>query len=248
MRKAILATIVMLAVTITPFAKGAEPAEKQRTISTNGEAVVYVMPDEVVINFGVRTTDPNLDKARAENDAKGASFVKAMKEVGIEEKYIQTDAMSVNVVYRQGNEMQVDGYRTTRSYAIRLKDVKKFEKVVDAGLKNGANVFDGFDYQSTELRKYRDQARSMAVKAAKEKATALAKELDCAVGAPVTISESSGNYYYASGRSRGYNGYANAQNSVQFVEGNAPNGDVMPLGQISISASVSVIFDLIPPK
>jgi uncharacterized protein YggE len=229
-----------------PLSKAAEPAERQRSISTNGEAVVYVSPDEVVINFGVRTTDPALDKARAENDAKSASFVKAMKDAGIEDKYIQNDAMTVNIIYAPNTSIRIEGYQATRSYSVRLKDVKKFEKIVDVGLKNGANVFDGFDYISSELRKYRDQARSMAIKAAKEKAVALATELNCTVAAPISISESSGNYYYSGSRIRGYNNYA--QNSIQNIGGGEINGEVMPLGQISISANVSVSFDLIPPK
>lgn len=245
MKKWILAAVAMMAMVCVPVSRAAEPEkEKQRTISCNGESVVYVSPDEVVISFGVRTTDPKLDKARADNDERGTNLVKALKEIGIEEKYIQTNDMNVTIVYTPSNRMNVEGYQTTRSYAVRVKDIKKFEKVVDTGLKNGANVFDGFDYISSELRKYRDQARTMAIKAAKEKATDLAAVLDCKVGAPVTITESSSGSYSSPRSILGANSFQNAEQVV----GGGGGGEVMPLGQIAIRANVSVTFDLLPPK
>jgi uncharacterized protein YggE len=81
----------------------------------------------------------------------------------------------------------------------------------------------------------------MAIKAAKEKATALANELDCAVGAPRTISEGHVGY---SPWSR-FN--AMAQNSIQEAGGAMPEGaEPTPFGQIGVGAQVSVTFDLSP--
>jgi hypothetical protein len=48
---------------------------------------------------------------------------------------------------------------------------------------------------AVDLRKYRGQARQMAIKAAPEKAVALARVLDCTIGKPKTISEG-GAYVY----------------------------------------------------
>lgn len=82
----------------------------------------------------------------------------------------------------------------------------------------------------------------MAIKAAKEKAELLAGELGATVGGPRTISESSYNLYAGS---RLFNGNSFAQNSVQMMRGGDGNGgDSTPLGQIAVSASVAVTFDL----
>jgi uncharacterized protein len=222
--------------------------EQPRIISTNGEAVVNVVPDKVVINFGVQNTDANLDKARAANDEQSARLVRAFKAAGIAEKDIQTDTMNVSILYIDGRRLTIEGYQASRTYSITLRDIKKFEATVDTGLKNGANLFQGFTYESTDLRKYRDQARAMAIKAAAEKARDLAEVLKCTIGAPRTISESSGGASYYGGRS-GYNSYLNAQNSVQSVgDATGTDGETMPLGQIAIRANVAVTFDLVPPK
>jgi uncharacterized protein YggE len=233
------------------LAAGRGPAaaaqESPRTISTSGEAIVYVVPDEVVVEFGVRTTDANLDRARALNDDRSGNLVRALKGMGIEERHIQTDAMTLGILYDSSRRMNIEGYEATRIYAVTLKDIKQFERLVDVGLKNGANMLQGFTYQTTELRKHRDQARAMAVKAAAEKAAALAGELRCSLGAPRTISESTGYSYYGGSRALSFN--AMSQNSVQAV-GNiaSEDGRTMPLGQIAVRANVSVTFDLVPPK
>ncbi len=84
----------------------------------------------------------------------------------------------------------------------------------------------------------------MAIKACREKAAALAAELDCKVGAPRTISETSFGYFGNAYRWGG-NNYM-AQNSVQAApDGGGESGETMPLGQVGVHATVSVSFDLI---
>lgn len=245
MRNQFIAFFLMLAISV--IAMAAE--EKPRSISTQGEAVIYVVPDEVVISFGVETVDKSLDQARGANDEASSRLLKAVKALGIEEKYIQADRMHVEIQYDETRSSfrvnrPIAGYVTRRSYNITLKDVKKFEKLVDTVLKSGANQFTGFTFQTSELRQYRDKARLMAIKAAKEKAVALSLALNCKVGHPRTISEGGiGGYSY-----RGFNANANVQNVAQMSLNNgSADGETLPLGQIAVQASVSVTFDLIAP-
>jgi len=217
--------------------------EEPRTISSTGEAVVFVVPDEVVINFGVETFDANLDKSKSSNDKFAAALVQAVKDLKVEPKHISTDVMTVDIRYRSSTPLILEGYVCRRAYSVKLRDVTLFEKFIDTILKNGANQLHGFDFRSTELRKHRDQARKMAIIAAKEKANDLAKELECRVGKPRTIAEGySGGY---GGSFNRMNSFGNAQVQVQgeAVAG-AGNDDTLPLGQIAIRASVSVTFDL----
>jgi uncharacterized protein len=215
-----------------------------RTISTSGEATVYVVPDEVVVNFGVQTFDAGLDKSKSDNDEQSAKLLKAIKALGVEDKQIQTATLAVSIHYKDYNRATrgIEGYQCQRAYTVTLKDTKLFEKLVDTALKNGANQLNGFEFKTSELRKYRDQARKMAIKAAKEKAVALAGDLDMNVRKPRTISESSGGYY---GGYWGGNSFGNAsQNAMQAVPGGGEGGETMPLGQIAVRANVSVTFDI----
>ncbi len=212
-----------------------------RSISTSGESIVYVVPDEVIVNFGVQTFDRDLDKAKTSNDDQSARLLKAIKSLGIEDKHIQTDTLNIDIQYNDRHQ-GIEGYGARRIYSVTLKDTKLREKLIDHGLKNGANQLHGFEFKTSDLRKHRDQARKMAIKAAKEKAVALASELEMKVGKPRTIGEGSVGYY---GRSWGGNSFSNSiQNAAQAAPEGGDGGETMPLGQMAVRASVSVTFDL----
>lgn len=242
----ILAGLLLLPAWAWGQANGA--GEPPRTISVTGESLVNVVPDEVSVQFGVETFDANLDEAKSANDAASAKLVKAIKDTKlIEEKHLQADHMQIEVVYRpMGPREGIAGYLARRGYSVVLKNPKEFEKLIDTALKNGANRLMGFEFRTTELRKHRDVARSLAIKAAKEKAIALAKDLDCRIGSPRTINESGGYYGYWGSSWGGYRG-AMSQNTMQDSGAAASaGGEAMPLGQIGVRAQVNVTFDLIP--
>ena len=99
------------------------------------------------------------------------------------------------------------------------------------------------------MRKYRDQARTLAVKAAREKADLLAKELEVKVGPAHTVSEYSGGWWsgYSSWWGSGYYGAGGYQNVAQNAVSNSSSSDLegtVALGQIRVNAAVSVSFEL----
>jgi uncharacterized protein YggE len=96
------------------------------------------------------------------------------------------------------------------------------------------------------MRKYRDQARAMAIRAAREKARAIAGAVDCKVGHPRTIQEGAQRYWYWGGNSN-VNATATAQNTGEraAADGVSDETEVMPPGQIEVRTSVSVVFDLL---
>ncbi len=59
---------IWLILAAAAFAAEEKPADV-RSISTSGEAVIYVVPDEIIVNFGIETVDADLEKAKATNDA-----------------------------------------------------------------------------------------------------------------------------------------------------------------------------------
>jgi uncharacterized protein YggE len=241
MRFGFVAALVLLSVSHAPAAQEPLP----RTISTTGEAVVNVVPDEVILGLGVETFAAKLEDAKKANDERAARLVKTIKAAGVEERYIQTDTLQLDIRYRSSHPSEgIEGYYARRAYSVTLKQPKKLEELIDAALNSGANQLQGISYRSTELRKHRDRARQMAIKASKEKAVALAAELDCNVGPPRTIGE--GYVGYGGGYGR-WNAQAQmSQNSMQEI-GGAPEGDeTTPFGQIGINAQVSVTFDLLP--
>ena len=240
MRHTCLSYCLVILISASPSLADDDPL---RTITTSGEAVIYVQPDEVIFNFGIETRDRGLDNAEAANEEIAGKLVDAVKKLGVEEKHIQTDQIHIGVVYREHNDLQIEGYNVQRSFSVRLKDPKKFPLLVETVLKNGANRVGEFEFRTTELRKHRDKARGMAITAAKEKAVALSSELNCELGSPRTIHEFSNNMYFGRNATLG-NVW---QNAAQSAPAGEATNDHLPLGQITVSASVSVTFDLLVP-
>jgi uncharacterized protein YggE len=240
----LIALVLISLIATTARAQSDDNRTPPRTISSFGEAIVHVVPNEVDVSVGIEKFDANLDKAKSANDEAAGTLLKAIKSMGIEERQIQTSTLNVRMQYRSDRPSNgIEGFYCQRTYQVTLKDTKQLEKLVDAMLKNGANQLFGIGYRTTELRKYRDQARKMAIAAAKEKAAALSGELGMKIGKPRSIIEdASYPSYYGANRWM--------QNVQMQANDNAPGGDAIeageltPVGQIDVHARVSVVFDL----
>jgi uncharacterized protein len=108
------------------------------------------------------------------------------------------------------------------------------------------NYVHGVEFRTTELRQHRDEARALAINAAREKAVALAGQLDQEVGEPLSIQEeqvgwwSSYNAWWG-----GRWGSGMSQNVIQEMGGATLLADSsLAPGQIKVSARASVSFEL----
>jgi uncharacterized protein len=223
-----------------------DPAVEQRRISVTGSSQVLVIPDEVVLTLGVETADKQLANAQKANDEIVKRVFEVASEMQIDSKYVQTDYISIEPRYQDSyTDKNFIGYFVRKNIVITLKDLTKFEELYTRVLEAGVNYIHGVDFQTSELRKYRDQARALAIQAAQQKAVALAGELSQEVGDPLLIQENSD--YWWSGYSSwwGSSGTGMYQNVVQN-SGQAPvdtEGTLAP-GQIAVTAHVTVEFAL----
>lgn len=223
-----------------------QPTPGQHTINVTGDAEVKVVPNRITIMFGVETRDANLEMASSKTDAAVKRVIAAARQLGMDESDIQTDFIEVNISYDEKSHTAISYYTTNKGIQVVLKDASKFEALLQAGLKAGANKIDNVIFSTSELRKYRDQARAMAVKAAIEKGHDLATAAGIHIAEkPLNINSSTvGGIWYGYGRGRGY-GYA-AQNAVQnYVAAGAGETDgSVALGKISVTASVEMVFQI----
>ncbi len=257
---AVMLFLGMLAFTATCFAEGTDSQgaasnPSGRGLSVTGSAEIMVIPDEAVFTLAVETTHMDMMKAKAENDASIKKIRGIAEELKIEARYIETDYISVNPKYSYDNgESIFKGYTIHRGLVITLKDLSKFDELFTKILDSGANYVRNVQFKTTKLRDYKDEARALAVKAAKEKAVAMAKELGQTVGKANVVQELQEDIYsyYSPWSSSAYPGANLASNvtlsnSILNAPGNglqnANNGDFSP-GQIKISARIAVTFDL----
>jgi uncharacterized protein YggE len=156
------------------FSLYAHAAPLENQIYVTSDAEIKVIPNQVVITLGVETRDAILAKARTANDNSVRAVLNAIKGFSVDPSDIQTDYINVRIGYDNSDPSLVRYYEVEKSIALTLKEVSRFEAMLTAVLDAGANRIYNVDFMTTELRKYRDQARTLAIKAAMEKAGDLA--------------------------------------------------------------------------
>jgi uncharacterized protein YggE len=217
-----------------------------RLVTTTGEAEVLVVPDEVVLTLGVETSDKNLGEAKRKNDAIVAAVLAAAQADGVDPKYLQTDHISIEPRYRDSYEQRdFVGYFVRKTIVMTLKDIEAFDAVLTDALEAGATYVHGIQFRTTELRKHRDAARALAIRAAHEKAVALAQELGQEVDEPYAIHEEQSGWWSSYNSWWGGPAGGMTQNVIQET-GSAPAGTdgTLAPGQISVTARVSASFEM----
>lgn len=215
-------------------------------LSVSGNAEVKVVPDRVVINVGVESRNPSLTLAKSANDSAIAAILTVTRKEQISAEDVQTDFIEIEPVYQDRNSAEnrqsyrIDYYRVNKSMVITLKDISRFERLLTAVVEAGANQVHGVEFQTSELRKYRDQAREMAVKAAVEKAAAMAKAAGLRVGKAASISA------FQDGGSVFRRQNLNMSQNVSFSPQGGESGTTTSAGRISVSATVELRFPLLP--
>lgn len=159
-----------------------------------------------------------------------------MKAQGIEDKDIQTAYLDLQPTSYYQKQVRINNFTATQSLSVTVRDLTKLDGVMDAVMSAGANRIDGIQYESSELRKYRDQARDEATKAAKEKAVALAQALGNQVGKTYSIEEVQ--------QWDGYPMLGGLSANASFERTRTPAPSTAP-GQLTVTASVIVSFDLL---
>ena len=224
--------------------------DASRSVQVSGTAVINVSPDRAFIQLGVQSNGITPGLVQAVNTAATQSVITAVRAAGIDAKDITTDLYVIEPVYENYDSLYIKGYRINNLIAITVRDVGKTSQVIAAALQAGANQVVNVDFYTSELRKYRDQARELAMHAAQEKASALAKAAGAEAGCVLTINENSWAAY------NGWGFGSTSQNQNQWtqnvsqntapgtVTGSGTDGEPISLGQISVKAEINASFGL----
>ena len=236
---------------VAPLPTQAAPAscEASRSVQVSGTAVINVTPDRALIQLGVQSNGRTVAAVEQANSEAMARLLQAVKAQGIEAKDIATDWYVIEPLYEDYDSLSIKGYRINNVVAITVRQVSQTSPVIAAALQAGANQVLNVDLYNSELRKYRDQARELAMKAAKEKAQALASAAGAEAGCVLSISENSWSAYHGwwAGRSQTANQWTQnvLQNTAPTGAAASGTGDEpLSLGQISVKAEINASFGL----
>lgn len=204
-----------------------------RTITVVGQAELKVVPDEFVITFGVETSAKKANDARLANERQTASILSKIRARKIEGKYIKTEDFKLSPVYEGRYESRrLKGYDADRRVSVIVRDASILEPLLSEIFEAGANRLYSVTFHSSKIRAQLADVRLQAVKAARDKAAAMAGVLNQKLGAPLRIDEQHG----ATARTSNF-AYLNTSAA-------APATNTLATGKLRISAAVTITFEL----
>jgi hypothetical protein len=247
MKTVMIGTVLWLALAGVALSQQPPGIGDQAKITVTGEATVNVKPDKIVLVLGIDTSDADVVVAKRKNGELMKKAVEIAKGCGVQEKQIQTDYLSIEPRWKDGYDREnFLGYFVVNTLMVTLSDVEQLDRLITSALQAGINRINGIDYQTTEFKKYREQARELALKAAKEKGEKMSAVLGQKIGKPIQISENytrSGWYGgWGGGRSSGMS--QQVVNAISDVGGGGEITESVALGMLGIGASVTVTFEL----
>lgn len=227
----------------------AQNVNEMPTITVTGTAEIRVVPDEAIFNLSVVKINRDLKIAQQENDATVAQIINLAKQFNVPAQYIKTDVYEYEEKYTwtgKDNEKRVFlGYEVSKDVVIRLTDMTKFEDLFREIIRSGVSKVEDVELQTTEIRKHKDRARAMAMKAAQEKAAAMAGEIGQSVGKAVMVREGvfSGSPYSNFSANSNVTSNTIGTGGQSYSAGySASENSTFSIGTISVKADVTVSF------
>lgn len=215
-------------------------------ISVSGQAEVLVVPDEVVFTLEVVKMDKELPVAKERNDESIRQILALARRFAVAAQDVKTDYISVEMKYTTDEDDDDDsddkakgrrefaGYEVSKTVILRFTNIARFEEFFSAVLQAGVSRVRDVSFRTSQIRSHKDRARSLAIRAAREKATALARDIGQTIGKAHSISEEG-------------EGRSTMSNNITTISGGRfsddENSTIAP-GTIRVTAQVSVSFIL----
>jgi hypothetical protein len=214
--------------------------EPRPLITVMGTSEVQAVPDLVDLQVGLETRSKDLKAAVSEQEARLKQILDLVRRSGIESRDVQTSHVEIQPVYMQrayqeGSGMNLSHYEVRNSIGLTLREPAKYDELLSTLLQSGANRVFGVTFRNSRQRQYRDQAREMAVIAAREKAAFMAEKLGQHIGKVFTIEEEEQRFVYANP--------SNSMAEAAMSQTEATESS-LALGQITFRARVKVSFEL----
>ena len=180
-------TLLILLITSIMIAQNSP----QPTVDVTGEGIILVIPDEVTVNVRVENTGKVVKELKAKNDRIVNEVLIAIKRMGIDDKDVQTEYVRLNKSYEYNTKTY--NYSANQSVSIKLRDLNKYENLMDELMESGINRIDGISFSSSNKTNLESQARKKAMEDAKIKAQEYVGVLGQSIGKAVSISELRGS-------------------------------------------------------
>lgn len=235
-RLALIASAIALCAVSSAHAKG---LDDYRTIHVSAEHQVKMMPDMAVVHFAIFAEHTKADVAKEEADQQLSGVKKLLNTHKIASKHLKSGHISVQPRYRyhKGRDRTLEGYQVSYALQLTVHDLNLVGQLLQGFTEAGISRVNNVHYTLHDDEQAKSDALLAAMKKARAKAMMLAQAEGDKLGEALKISEGHVSFNPHPVMMRG------ARMMVADAE-SAKAAEAPPVGELDISASISVIYEL----
>lgn len=179
-----------------PFSVNSVTTQKTTTFDVTGEGKVSAKPDIASVSVGIIARESTVKSAQEKINQVINGVSDAVKELGINDKDIQTSNYSIYPIRGdfQAGPSKITAYEASTNLQIKVRNIDKVNSVIDAATASGANEVSGINFEVEDRQKAENEARQKAVDAAKKKAADASRIAGFRLGRIVNYSENTGGF------------------------------------------------------
>lgn len=214
--------------------------EAKRTVSVSGEGIIDVEPDMATVRFGIVTVVDQPEEARRLNAEAAARAMNAVRELGIEDRYIRMETLRLQPHREWVNDDRrwvERGYEAVRQVVVEVHDLETLPTLVAEVVQQGANRLEQVSYDLEDRESARNEALQAAVESAREKARIVANTLGEELGPVQSVNEQSFDFPRPVVDLR-------SETMEAKLDAAAPEPDAYAAGEIEVRVNVSATFEL----
>ena len=204
-------------------------------LSVSAEASAKRVPDVATISTGVVTQAADANAAMRANAVQMDKVMAAIRAAGIGERDVQTSGINLNPQYKyvENAPPSIVGYQASNTVNVKVRDLSKLGKVLDAFVEQGANQINGPSFEVDKPDEAYDEARVAAIRKAQARAQTYADALGLKVRRIISIGEGGANFPRPMPMLR----------AMAADAGFAKETAISP-GESTLSVNIEVVFEL----
>ena len=167
-------------------------ADTSSTLNVNATAEVNAVPDRVQVQLSVQRIGMDIPSLKAEVDGISAELIEYLRSKKIDERAIQSFAISIYPRYNYDNgEQKLAGYQVSRNMIVDFAVAEQHGEFIEYALNNGVHNVNEPRFTVSNNNELYQQALTQAVRNARVKAEELAAAAGMRVQSVQSIHENS---------------------------------------------------------
>jgi len=206
----------------------------KNTITVSGEGKIMAKPDIGEVSLSVVSDASTVAAAQKDNTGKMNAMIKAIKDLGVDEKDLKTVNYSIFPKYQYAyGKSTIIGYEVNQTLDVKIRQLDKASTILAKAAESGANQIGSLTFTIDNPDSIKAEARKKAIDDAKQKAEVLKNDLGVSIVRIVSFSESGSQppISYLKDSALGIGG------------GAAPSPEVQT-GQNEITVDVSITYEI----